>query len=132
MVWSGIFGTALAKLDRASVDPELCHAGSLVHDVGLEHIETGQCFTRRSAEAARVAGEHSGLEHEQMLELMNGIVTHITPGARYADSPIGFYLQAGAMADLAYPRHRIHEVLSRCWHAEAKAVPHGRAHFADT
>lgn len=64
--------------------------------------------------------------------------------------PIGFYLQAGAMADLAglrawqlpadfraralqtFPREEIHRVVSSCWHAEAKAVPGGRAHFADT
>ena len=144
-----VFGAALAKLDDAMFDPELFHAGSLLHDLGLEHIEPGQCFTRRSAESAEAVAERSGLDRAGALEMMNGIAMHITPGLEYEDSALGFYLQAGAMADLAglrawqlpkdlraradqaYPRQRVHEVLAQCWHAEAKAVPNGRAHFAD-
>jgi len=144
-----VFGAALAKLDNATIDPELFHSASLVHDLGLEHIEPGQCFTRRSGESAEIVAERSGLDRLSALEMMNGIAMHITPGLRYEDSALGFYLQAGAMTDLAglrawqlpkdlraranhtYPRERVHEVLARCWHAEAKAVPNGRAHFAD-
>ncbi len=144
-----VFGAALAKLDDAMFDPELFHAASLLHDLGLEHIEPARCFTRRSAESAEAVAERSGLDRAGALEMMNGIAMHITPGLRYHDSALAFYLQAGAMADLvglrawqlpkdlraradqAYPRQRVHEVLSRCWHAEAQAVPNGRAHFAD-
>lgn len=144
-----VFGMALAKLDDAALDPELFHAASLLHDLGLEHIEPGQCFTRRSGESAEVVAERSGLDRADALAMMNGIAHHITPGLQYEDSAIGFYLQAGAMADLAglrtwqlpremraradqtYPREQVHKLLSRCWHAEAKAVPNGRAHFAD-
>ncbi len=144
-----VFGAALARLDDAPLDPELFHAGALVHDVGLEHIEPGQCFTRRSAEAAQTAAEHAGLERDRTIALMDGIAMHISPELRFEQSALGFYLQAGAMADLtgirawelpgdlraranqAFPREDVHRVLSRCWHAEAKAVPGGRAHFAD-
>lgn len=144
-----VLGAALAKLDDATIDPELFHSASLLHDLGLEHIEPGQCFTRRSAESAEIVAERSGLDRLGALEMMDGIAMHITPGLRREDSALGFYLQAGAMADLAglrawqlpkdlraranqtYPREQVHEVLARCWHAEAKAVPNGRAHFAD-
>lgn len=144
-----VFGAALARLDDAPIDPELFHSASLLHDAGLEHIEPGQCFTRRSGQSAEAVAERSGLDRAAALEMMNGIAMHITPGLRYENSALGFYLQAGAMADLAglrawqlpkelraranqtYPREQVHEVLSRCWHAEAKAVPNGRAHFAD-
>ncbi len=144
-----VFGSALAKIDGAQVDPELLHAASLLHDVGLEHIEPNVCFTKKSGESARAAAERSRLDRDKALQMMTGIGSHITPGLRYESSPLGFYIQAGAMADLAglrawelpkdmrsrtgqsYPRQDVHLVLSRCWHAEAKAVPKGRAHFAD-
>jgi hypothetical protein len=144
-----VFGEALARIDGASIDRELFHAGALLHDVGLEEVHPGRCFTRASAEAARDVAERSSLDSDRVVQMMTGITMHITPGIRYDDSPIGFYLQMGAMADLVgirgwelpeelrerahrvYPRADVHEVLSRCWHAEAQAVPGGRAHFAD-
>lgn len=144
-----VFGSALARIDGADIDRELFHAASLLHDVGLEHIEPNVCFTKRSGESARVAAEKSNIADNATLEMMTGIGSHITPGLRYESSPLGFYIQAGAMADLAglrawelprelrsraghdYPRGDVHEVLSRCWHAEAKAVPKGRANFAE-
>jgi hypothetical protein len=145
-----VFGSALARIDGANLDPELFHAGALVHDLGLEHIEPQRCFTYRSALAARAAAERAEVAEDRILSLMDGIGMHVTPGLRTEDSALGFYLQAGAMADLAglrvwelpselwdranrtYARERIHQVLSTCWHAEAKAVPGGRARFADT
>ena len=81
--------------------------------------------------------------------MMDGVAMHTSPNLLYEESAIGFYLQAGAMADLAgirawqlpaplwsnaaaaYPRDEIHRVVSTCWHAEAKAVPGGRSHLAD-
>ncbi len=144
-----VFGAALARIDDAPLDPELFHAGALVHDVGLEHIEPGRCFTWRSAETARDAAEHAGLDRDRTIAVMDGIAMHITPELQFEQSALGFYLQAGAMADLTgirawelpkdlrtranqtFPREGIREVISRCWHAEAKAVPGGRAHFAD-
>jgi hypothetical protein len=146
---SWVFGEAFAKLDGLALDPELFHAAALLHDVGLEDITPNRCFTHKSAAVAGVVAEQAGTDPDRTLQMMDGIATHITPGLRYEDSALGFYLQAGAMADLAgirlwqlpkelrgrtdqtYPRREIHRVISRCWHAEAKAVPKGRAHFAD-
>lgn len=147
---SWVFGSALAKIDGAVLDPELFHAAALLHDAGIEHTEPNRCFTYRSAQAASDVAARAGVDRSRAVEMMDGIGSHITPGLRYEDTAIGFYLQAGAMADLAglrawqlpndlrarteqaYPREGVHEVLSRCWHAEAQAVPNGRAHFADT
>lgn len=144
-----IFGSALAKIDGAPIEPELFHVGALLHDAGIEHPRTDQCFTHRSAQSARDVLSASGVPPESALQVMDGIGMHITPGLRHDDNPIGFYVQAGAMADLAgirswelpfelreraseaYPRAGVHEVLSDCWRAEAKAVPEGRAQFAD-
>jgi hypothetical protein len=145
-----VFGGALARIDGADLDPELFHAGALLHDAGLEHIEPERCFTHRSALAAQTAARRAEVSNERALSMMDGIGMHITPGLRAEDSLLGFYLQAGAMADLAgirawqlppelreransaYARQDVHEVLSGCWHAEAKAVPSGRARFADS
>ena len=144
-----LFGSAFAALDDAELDPELFYAGALLHDVGLEHLQPGTCFTHRSALAAEAASERVGLDAQRTRDVMDGIAMHITPGLAYADSAIGFYLQAGAMADLAgirawqlprelrsradeaHPREQVHQVVSGCWHAEAKAMPGGRAHLAD-
>ena len=144
-----VFGAAFARIDGAGLDPELFYASALLHDVGLEHPRQGRCFTYRSAEAAEAVSERAGLDEHRKCEMMDGIATHISPGLAYEDSAIGFYLQAGAMADLAgirawqlprdlrskaddsHPREQIYKVVSRCWHAEAKAVPGGRAHLAD-
>lgn len=144
-----ILGTALARIDGAALDPELFFAGALLHDLGLEHIEPGRCFTYRSALAAREAAVRAEVAADRALYVMDGIGMHITPGLRAEDNLIGFYLQAGAMADLAgirawelpaplreradraHARADVGQVLSRCWHAEAKAVPGGRAHLAD-
>jgi hypothetical protein len=144
-----VFGAALARIDGSALDPESFYAAALLHDVGLEHIEPERCFTHRSARAARAAAERAELAEERALSIMDGIGMHITPGLRREDNAIGHYLQAGAMADLAgirswelpselrqranerFVRADIHEVLSGCWRAEARAVPGGRAHLAD-
>lgn len=145
-----VFGSALAAIDGAPLDDESFYASSLVHDVGLEHPSPGRCFTHRSARAVASAAERAGVDPRLKHEMMDGISMHISPGLRYEESAIGYYLQAGAIADLAgvrawelpsdlrsradqaYPRGRIHEVLSTCWHAEAKHVARGRAQLADT
>lgn len=144
-----VYGAALAHIDGAALDPELFHAGALVHDVGLEHRVKGRCFTYRSAEAAQAAALRAELDEVRTLQMLDGIAMHISSTVDPDESILGYYLQAGAMVDLAglrawelpsdlraravatYPRHDIHRVVSGCWHAEAKTVPGGRAHFAD-
>jgi len=144
-----VFGAALARIDGVGLDLELYHAAALVHDVGLEHREEGRCFTYRSAEAAKAAAERAQTEADRTLAMMDGVAMHISPKLDREESALGYYLQAGAMADLAglrawelpgdlraraarvHPREDGHEVISSCWHAEAAAVPGGRAHFAE-
>ena len=145
-----VFGTSLARIDGVNLDPELFFGAALLHDVGLDHIETDRCFTHRSAVSTRTVAERAGRSEKDALVMMDGIAHHITPGIRLEDSTCGFYLQAGAMVDLAgirawelpselrarthqtYARNEVHKVVSACWRAEAKAVPAGRASFLDT
>lgn len=144
-----VFGAALARIDGAALDPELFHSGALLHDAGIERTVPKQCFTWRSADAARAVAERAGLPLERARSVMDGIGMHITPGLTAEESAIGFYLQAGAMADFAgvrtweippavraradetYPRQEIHKLVSRCWRADATAVPNGRADLAE-
>jgi hypothetical protein len=144
-----VFGAAFARMDGVDVDLEQLYSSALLHDAGLEHIQPNRCFTHRSASSVRDAALRAGMAENQALPMMDGIAMHITPGLRPESSAIGFYVQAGAMADLAglrawelpkdlrtrtyqtYPLEDVHGVLSACWHAEAKAVPKGRASFAD-
>lgn len=139
-----LYGSALATIDGAALDPELMLVGALFHDVGLEKPVPDRCFTHTSARHARDAV--GGLLPEPRLgALSDGIGMHITPGLAVADSALGFYLQAGAMADLAklrlweipremrarareaHPLARIDKTLSCCWRNEARTVPLGRA-----
>ena len=98
---SGNIAAALAAIDGESLDPELFYAGALVHDVGLEHIQPGRCFTARSAEAAQAAAVRADVGDARTLAMMDGVAMHISPSLARKDSLLGFYLQAGAMADLA-------------------------------
>lgn len=145
-----VFGHALAKVDGMVLDPEVFHAGSMMHDVGLEHPIAGQCFTHRSAETARDVAQQTDFDATRTREMMDGIAAHITPGLQPEQTLPGFYLQAGATADLLglrlwelpkdliaqasarYPRLDVHKVLSKCWRAEALGVPGGRADFAQS
>ncbi len=148
-----VLGHALARIDGTNLDPELLHAGALLHDTGIEPSKEGQCFTHRSAEAAQGVAQAVSLETERTRTLMNGIVQHITPGLKQSDDALGYYLLEffdfttvlfGDLLGLRlwelprdtlnrvnseYPRLGIHKELARCWGAEAKAVKGGRAHF---
>lgn len=144
-----VFGAAFARIDGVDLDREHFYSSALLHDLGIEHVQPDRCFTHRSASSARDSALRAGMTEAQALPMMDGIGMHITPGLRVENSVIGFYVQAGAMADLAgvrawelpkelrdrardtYPLEEVHAVLSGCWRAEAKAVPHGRASFAD-
>ena len=90
-----ILGTALARIDGAALDPELFFAGALLHDLGLEHIEPGRCFTYRSALAAREAAVRAEVAADRALSVMDGIGMHITPGLR-AEGRLGRHSCVGA------------------------------------
>lgn len=145
-----VFGHALAAVDGVDLDPEVFHTGSMMHDVGLEHPVAGECFTHRSAAAARDVALEFDFDATRTREMMDGIANHITPGLQREQSLPGYYIQAGATADLLglrvwelpkglvaraseqFPRDDVHKVLSKCWRAEAASVPGGRADFAQT
>jgi hypothetical protein len=135
-------------LDEARLDREVFHVGSLLHDAGIETCKEAQCFTYRSAEAAQAVAREVAFDEERTLQIMDGIANHITPGLKKEDQSVGYYLQAGAMADLMglrawelpsgllsrtedrFPRLNVHREVSQRWLAESRAVPSGRAHYA--
>jgi hypothetical protein len=105
----------------------------------------GEDFTIRSARvvsevAARVRPEDSSLA----TSLADSVVAHATPGLGSEIDPIGFYVQVGAMADLAalrrwdlprgytdaafraHPANDVFGVVAASIIAEARAVPRGR------
>lgn len=97
---SWIYGRALAAVDGVTLDPELFYAGCLLHDYGLMTPTPAEDFTIRSADRALRCAEAVGAE--PALELADAIVVHTTPGVTIAtDGALGFYLQAGAMVDVA-------------------------------
>jgi hypothetical protein len=102
-------------------------------------------FTIRSARAvsevmARARPDDPGLA----TSLADSVVAHTTPGLTADVDPIGFYVQVGAMADLAalrrwdlprgyigmayraYPANDVFADVAASIIAEARAVPRGR------
>lgn len=142
-----ILGTALARLDgEEGLDPELFFVASLLHDSGMTPTTPGRCFTHAAAEVAMDVAERCGIDSSKAGEIADGICGHITPGATAErDGPLAYYVQGGAVADLAglrrcdvskqvqeraeseHPRGEVNKEISRMWRAEAKAVPDGRA-----
>jgi hypothetical protein len=140
-----ILGHALARQDRRALDPELFYVAALLHDAGIVRVVAGEDFTIRSARvvsevAARVRPEDSSLA----TSLADSVVAHATPGLGSEIDPIGFYVQVGAMADLAalrrwdlprgytdaafraHPANDVFGVVAASITAEARAVPRGR------
>lgn len=140
---TAVFARALALVDDADVDHELLHVASLLHDVGLAEVVTGEDFTRRSADVAL----DCAAAHDPAVgaALEDGIVVHTTIGITPArDGALGCYVQWGAMVDLVglrerdlpydlvrrtvadHPRTDFRRVLVGHVRAEARAVPGGR------
>jgi hypothetical protein len=139
------FGSALAALDRGSLDPERFYVASLLHDHGIAEPVPGQDFTLRSAQRARRCVRDAGAPEEAGTAIAQAITVHCTPGASAElDGPLGFYVQNGALLDLvgtraehlsrafrddvnrAYPRAGITAEITKLIRAEARAVPRGR------
>lgn len=136
-------GAALAIRDGADLDPELFYVVSLLHDSGMVTEVVGEDFTIRSAAALIDISEGSG-RPEVSTVLADAVVAHTTPGLLADDQPLGFYVQAGAMADLtglrmwdlpkgylrhayvAHPACGVHCGISKLIGVEARNVPDGR------
>lgn len=94
------FGRALAAADEEAIDDELFYVACLLHDIGLVEAVAGEDFTLRSG---RCAGTVVGAHRPDDIDLVrDAISAHATPGAsREVDGLLGFYVQAGAVCDLA-------------------------------
>ena len=128
-------GTALANLDGNALDPEHFYAAALLHDHGVIPSVVGEDFTIRSAD--RVARIPNDLTTDALTAIQDGITVK-------RDGALGFYTQAGAMADIAglrtwnldpaflasvlekHPRTGITRALLDGVGAEARALPGGR------
>jgi hypothetical protein len=139
-----VFGSVLAAQDEVKLDPELFYVGSLLHDAGLASSVVGEDFTTRSAALALRACEVAGTPSERSAALADGIVAHIAPGLSPKTDALGYYIQAGALLDLAgvrmrelpedfvrgvYARHPnlgVRDFIVKSLAEERRAVPHGR------
>ncbi|WIX78004.1 hypothetical protein QRX50_42520 [Amycolatopsis carbonis] len=139
-----LLGTALSQVDQAEVDAELLFVTSLLHDSGMLVSVPGEDFTRRSAENVLEVFDRAGAPRRRALEAADAVVAHATPGLDRSADPIGYYVQCGAMADLAgirrwhlppgvmsqaharYPSHDIHRTLSALARRNAEEVPGSR------
>ena len=138
------YGRALATVDRIALDDELFYVASLLHDAGLATTVTGEDFTLRSGHRAARCMEAAG--HAEAVDLVrDAISAHATPGATpEKDGPLAFFIQAGALLDLAgfrlwdlppsyvqqvlaaHARGSITDTIIDLIRAEAHAVPDGR------
>jgi len=140
-----VIGDALARHDRVAIDPELFHVASLLHDSGMMRQVVGEDFTIRSARIVLDICERvDNLSHHIGPRLADAIVGHASPGLTAEDDEIAFYVQSGAMADLAglrmwdlprgylaaayaqYPAQGVHRNITELIRREAKDVPAGR------
>jgi hypothetical protein len=95
-----MFGTALASLDRHTLDPELFYCASLVHDYGIVPPVPGRDFTLGGAERALACCASAGVSEEHAQLIADAICVHPTPGIDVArDGALGCYVQWGAMVD---------------------------------
>ncbi len=140
-----LFGSALAALDRAELDPELFYCASLVHDHGIVQPTPGRDFTLGSADRILACATAAGEPEERAELLADAVCVHTTPGVSpQTDGLLGCYVQWGAMVDGAglrmwdlapanvtevlrlHPREDFKRQLIEMIRAEARAVPKGR------
>jgi hypothetical protein len=139
-----ILGSALAATDGATLDPELFYVASLLHDSGMVTQVIGQDFTVRSGKLVLEVCGRSGTEPLVAEEVADAVVAHVTPGLGAEENALGYYVQCGAMADLAglrmwdlprgymrqayaaHPAAGVHAEVARLIRREARQVPEGR------
>jgi len=152
---SWLFGRELARRDKADQrsdwDEELFYVATLLHDVGLDKPVRGECFTKRSADAAAEVAIEASVSPGDTSRLRDVITNHITPGLeiRKGDDVLSVYLQRGTSVDVigsrvtnlevelvrsvcsAFPRGSFGDAVSQLWIEESVSVPEGRADFAN-
>ena len=138
-----LIGAALAGHDGADLDAELFYITSLLHDSGMAAEVAGQDFTVRSGQILLDVCRRADAPGRGQ-EAADAAVAHVTAGLAPGDNPVGFYVQAGAMADLAglrmwdlprgylrrayraYPARGAHTEIAGLIRREARSVPDGR------
>lgn len=142
---SWVFGRGLAVLDASALDEELFYVACLLHDHGIADPVEGEDFTLRSAARVERLFTEAGEPPESATLVGDAITVHATPGITPEhDGALGFYVQSGAMFDLAgmragdlprgfredairaHPRAGVTREIARLVRAEARAVPKGR------
>ncbi|WP_319458170.1 MULTISPECIES: hypothetical protein [unclassified Mycobacterium] len=140
-----MFGSALATLDRAALDPELFYVASLLHDHGIAEPVRGEDFTLRSADRLEQCGRGVNAAEADIRSAADAVTVHTTPGISIErDGALGVYVQTGAMFDLAglrgadlswdyrgavirrHPRDGVTDAIVPMIKAEARANPDGR------
>jgi hypothetical protein len=139
-----LLGSALAEHDRVAVDAELLYVTALLHDSGMTAQVVGQDFTVRSGALLIDVCARAGVEDGTARRAADAAVAHASPGLTAQDDPVGFYVQSGAMADLAglrmwdlprgflraayrsHPAHGVHPIVAGLIRREARQVPDGR------
>jgi len=139
-----LLGAALADHDGVRIEPELFYITSLLHDAGIVRSVTGEDFTVRSGGILLRVCLSAGMSEDLGIRAADAAVAHATPGLTATDDPVAFYVQAGAMADLAglrmwdlprrhmrrayaaYPGAGVHFEVPRMIRREAEHVPEGR------
>ena len=140
-----MIGNALALHDRRHVDPELFYVASLLHDSGMMREVVGEDFTIRSARIVLYVCERvETLDPAVGPQLADAVVAHASPGLTAHDDAIAFYVQSGAMADVAglrmwdlprgylaaayarHPAYDVHRAVPELIRREARDVPDGR------
>ncbi len=139
------YGTALAALDRAELEPEVFYVAALLHDYGVAEVVAGEDFVLRSAARTERCVADAGLGETVALTVADAIAVHSTAGITVEhDGAPGFYVQAGAVLDLAgircgdlprsyftdvhatHPRDGVTAAFVSHIAAEARANPDGR------
>ncbi|MGH2905450.1 MAG: hypothetical protein ACRDKI_01625 [Solirubrobacterales bacterium] len=140
-----IFGSGLAALDGETLEPEQFYVASLLHDHGIEYPAANEDFVIRSADRVARCAHDAGAPGDVAETIGDAISIHSLPGVSIAtDGVLGFYVQAGAMYDLAglraqdltkafrdqalaaFPRAGVTSQITELVRAEAKLNPRGR------
>ena len=139
------FGLALAQADGVALDDELFYVAAMLHDIGLRKPIADRCFTYAGAEAAESTAPPRTPPAE-IEQVKTAILAHID--IRAPKDPLGHYLQAGSLLDLAgtritsvdprilrdacctWSRANFPEMCRSLWLQECQRFPHGRAAYA--
>jgi hypothetical protein len=139
-----LFGSALAQQAHVQLDAELFYVASLLHDTGLASAVAGQDFTLRSADVVHQTCSRALTDADAESRLADAVVAHASWGMRMESDPLAYFVQAGAMLDLAgthlwrlrgadvrrvykdHPAPHAHDAIRELVLREARAVPRGR------